>query len=206
MGFFEDSLRELRSAPKGTKAAHAKDPVSMAGAALAVVASEFLEDGLDDVPKDSSESYVVPRPAAVSKETQRPAEVRHIPVHLRVIKKYRGKESKSFEPYTVTFRKDRGLVEFTSCSKAGPMGTFEKVVVQPSLKEHSVGNLYKGNKRVGKHFKGPAPSKCPLYGDLSFLTVPEGDGRTYRKSTNSPCFPRTRYSSTGSGVRCLWTT
>merc|ERR1711964_888217 len=98
----------------------------MAGAALAVVASEFLEDGLDDVPKDSSESYVVPRPA-VSKGTQRPAEVRRMPVHLRVIKKYRGKESKSFEPYTVTFRKDRGLVEFTSCSKGGPMGTFEKV-------------------------------------------------------------------------------
>merc|ERR1711964_575426 len=185
-----DSLRELRSAPKGTKAAHSKDPVSMAGAALAVVATEFLEDGLDDVPKDSSESYAVPRPA-VSKETQRPAEVRRMPVHLRAVIR-KGKGSKSFEPYTVTFRKDRGLVEFTSCSKAGPMGTFEKVVVQPSLKEHSVGNLYKGNKRVGKHFKGSAPSKCPLYGDLSFLTVPEGDGRTYRKTYEFSMLPQNK--------------
>merc|ERR1711964_484606 len=112
-----DSLRELRSAPKGTKAAHSKDPVSMAGAALAVVATEFLEDGLDDVPKDSSESYAVPRPA-VSKETQRPAEVRRMPVHLRAVIR-KGKGSKSFDPYTVTFRKDRGLVEFTSCSRDG---------------------------------------------------------------------------------------
>merc|ERR1711964_705259 len=166
----------------------------MGDAALAVVATEFLEDVPDRVPKELSESYAnaVPRPAAVSKETRRPAEVRRMPVHLRVVRK-KGKGSKPFEPYTVTFRKDRGLIEFASCSKsAGPMGTFENVVVQPSLKEHSIGNLYKGNKRVGKHVKSSAPSKCPLYGDLSFLTVPEGDGRTYRKSYEFAMLPKNK--------------